>query len=232
MNYEEISEIIKTAIRNYYAEENKFGDKIGVSEAIRCLRMSYFYRTNEKVLREAEDYIVALYGSAIHEKLASILTKYGRSDIKWEFEVKLEDDLLSGKADAIMTINDAKYVLEFKTASEPIKKPFSTHILQVNAYLVMLSRASNADMGYLIYIPRKNAPIRTYTIRKDIGSYELVRYRAEILRDSLIRNEPPPAEFTDNCWFCIWNELCSKIEKEVKYGKQSVSQGALFRKYD
>lgn len=220
MNYTDVRDIIYQAIRNHFNRDRIYDGKIGVTSAIACLRKSLFrYYIGEDVITD-ENWGNIITGQAIHEFIQKLLSNIQNDNISFDFEVRVEDDLLVGYIDAIMTINGKKYLLEFKSARDMPTKPFSIHIQQLNTYLYLADKTIHPEMGFIVYLPKTAPTLRVYRVTRNPEMYHYVVRRAEILKRCIENQEIPPAEYTDSCWFCTYAKVCRAYNKGDLDAKQ------------
>ena len=98
--------------------------------------------------------------------------------------------------------------IELKTVSRVPEKPYQKHVEQLNLYL----HALGYSHGYLIYISRANARIKSFRIdySESLAEYSLKKAKAiakaiELKDPSLI---PPKFINNDLCFFCQYRIIC------------------------
>jgi len=210
MNYKDLLDVIRNALLDSLGEYEFKENMVSVNEAIQCLRKSYYIRKLNIKPKYVEDHLNLIIGKAVHEFIQDRLERYSDSDIDFEFEVEVTDDILIGHIDAIMTYDGTDYVLEFKTVKNTPNKPLPTHFLQLNAYLNMYRSKRKANYGYVIYIPKHKGSIRAFSIKLNPDAYAHVKIRAERLYESLQNGRLPPADINNSCWFCEYYKYCSE----------------------
>ena len=120
--------LVDDAVIKYHeSNRREYSEKIHVTEVTGCLRRAYFHRTVN--LPPDANYFTFM-GTAIHDALLSFIAE--------ETEVKVENDILIGYADAIIEINGERYVFELKTVRRLPSRPYPSHVEQVNAYMNIL----------------------------------------------------------------------------------------------
>jgi len=145
-----------------------------------------------------------MMGTLIHELIQSELIKHGYEAEKF-VTIELSDNLqLNGHVDLVSD----ETAIELKTVSRVPEKPYQKHVEQLNLYL----HALGYSHGYLIYISRANARIKSFRIdySESLAEYSLKKAKAiakaiELKDPSLI---PPKFINNDLCFFCQYRIIC------------------------
>ena len=212
VDYSTISNIILNAISKSFDDKKSNHKKISVTEAIQCLRKSYFRRKIPHRIPET-NMMHMMVGRAVHEYLQKCFSEFNDAEI--EFEVRVEDDLISGYVDAVLKIDNEEYLLEFKTVKDVPNKPQSLHRLQLNTYLALYSSPFKSNCGFVVYIPKTSKPMRIYSVKLNLDDFAYVRRRAEILAEALHKEIIPHAEMSSSCYFCEFHEICRDLEGDT-----------------
>jgi CRISPR-associated protein Cas4 len=179
-------------------------DEITVSEAASpCLRKSYYQRIRVAAPTPIE--FLKIIGNDIHLKLQDVLRNEGYQ-IEVGLSVKIGDFKLIGRVDALKDDGENPHLIEFKTVQEIPREPHESHVLQVQAYLLM----TGLEKGYLVYLARKDGRVKVFKVVKDKKALKKVVERAYILYNALKEKVPPPPEkgpWCNNCQFAL---TCSK----------------------
>lgn len=212
----EIEDYILEAIEEEYRSSVKeFGEYISVTEAIQCLRKSYY---NRKYPYEVPGWATsAIIGKYIHQLVEKRIREKFRDYIV-ECEKTFTDKILCGTVDILLRDpnSTASIVIDLKTTSKIPTEPYYNHVLQVNAYLHL----ADADVGYIVYIDKRftklNANtklIKAFKVRfynncfdrwqyRDYSLYQYVQRRAKVLKRCLEYDEVPDREWTESCATC------------------------------
>ncbi len=175
-------------------------DAIHVSEAVQCLRRSYWDRMKPAVTRDINAVLMAI-GSGLHRVLQEVLESDG-----WIAEYRVERSIknlfrLVGHIDLYHPEHGA--VVEIKTVSAIPERPYPQHVMQLNAYLAMV----RARRGFLVYVAR-DGRIEVFRHSFDPDYYRSVIKRAFLLWTSLRRREPPKPERGPLCEYCPYKLHC------------------------
>jgi len=177
-------------------------DEIAVAEvASPCLRRSYFSRT--RVAPPSPIEFLKTVGSEVHLKLAEVLRAEG-CEVEVSVGLQLGGFKLCGRVDALCREKDGEVVIEFKTVSELPEQPYESHLLQVQAYLLMLK----LERGYLVYLSRTTGRVRVFRVLRNGRALKQLVERAKQLHEALVRSSPPPPERGPWCRDCPFTVLC------------------------
>jgi len=191
-----VMKLIDDAVIKYHEEnQREFGEKIHVTEACGCLRYAYFRRTVK--LKPEPNYYIFM-GIAIHDSILKYISD--------QTEVHVENDVLTGYADAIIEINGEKYVLELKTVVRLPNKPYKTHVEQLNCYLNMLG----VEKGIIVYIQRSDGRKAVFVVNRDPDLFTVTLDKARYLRKCLDEGKPPAIKDETFCFRCPYRKICEE----------------------
>jgi len=179
-------------------------DEIMVTEAAApCLRRSYYNRVRGSLPTPSE--FLKSIGNDIHLKLQEVLRNEG-CDTEVSVNIELDGFRLRGRIDALCNERGEDVILEFKTANEIPEKPYDSHVMQIQAYLLMLKLRK----GYLIYLSRTNGRVKVFRIERDNKAVKRLVERARQLYNSLKDLKPPAAEKGPWCSDCPFSHICKR----------------------
>jgi len=179
-------------------------DEIMVTEAATpCLRRSYYARVRGSLPTPSE--FLKSIGNDIHLKLQEVLRNEG-CDTEVSVNIELDGFRLRGRIDALCNERGEDVILEFKTANEIPEKPYDSHVMQIQAYLLMLKLRK----GYLIYLSRTNGRVKVFRIERDNKAVKRLVERARQLYKALTDLKPPAAEKGPWCSDCPFLHICNR----------------------
>jgi len=216
--------MIKEHIENFYRNkfENKGKQIFYVTDAGKCPRQIYFslkgYPRKEpdpRLLRIFE------HGDHTHMRIMSVLFSLG---LVKACEVEIpKNDLLHGRADAIISIDGIPYVVEIKSVNAFKFKneiPEPDHIKQLQLYLHFFK----IKEGILLYENKDTQELKEFIIKYDEETVkELLKFFSELkknVEESRVPDIPPNIE-DRRCQFCPYLEVCEKIEEEKRKSEKS-----------
>ena len=209
MGYREFRTVIKNAIESvgkqldYKIDTEDIG-KIHLSEVTKCLRRSYYDRT-DPIEAEKTRFSDLLGGMFRQLDYGSTPDTY---DLPGDEQLKLE-----GQSD--MIADDV--VMIFRSVSEFPEDPFAKDILYLNACLWIYDKID----GILVYIDG-NGNEASFSLTKDKKMFEEVVRRVRVLNDLVKSKKAPILEPSTECLTCQYYERC--YTKKKKNEKDLVQQ--------
>jgi CRISPR-associated protein Cas4 len=177
-------------------------DEITVTEvASPCLRKSYYLRTRSSPPSPAE--FLKMLGNEVHLKLAEVLESEG-CDVEVSVGLQLGGFKLRGRVDALCPEKDGEVVIEFKSVNELPAEPYQSHLLQLQAYLLMLK----LELGYLVYLSRASGRVKVFKVGRDGRALKQLVERARQYHKALAEQRPPPPERGPWCSGCPYTLSC------------------------
>ena len=196
-------QLIKNAIDSISKDiEPKVADPkdnktIYLHEVVRCLRRSYYDRT------EPEDPQRTSFSNLMSGLLQKM--EYGGS----EKEFEIEEIKLKGRAD--MIVDDAIFI--FRSSDQLPEVPFSSDVLYLNACMWVFNKIE----GIIVYIT-PDGKEGSYSLTKDKKMFEEVVRRVRVLNDLLNEKKVPILEPSQECSACQYYERCfikQKMGKQI-----------------
>ena len=194
-------QLIKNAIESISkdtvpkVDDPKDDKTIHLHEVVRCLRRSYFDRTDP----------IDVQKTSFSNMMSGLLQKMKYGGGEGEFSV--EEIKLKGRAD--MIVDDAMFI--FRSASELPEIPFSSDILYLNACLWIFNKIE----GVIVYIA-PDGKEGSFSVSKDKKMFEEIIRRVRVLHDLLGEKKLPILEPSNECSSCQYYEKC--------YIKQKIGQ--------
>lgn len=167
-------------------------DVVHLHEVTRCLRRSYFDRT-EPLKEERRGF---------NELMAGLLQKLGHETEPGEF--KIDGIKLRGRAE--MIIDDA--VMLFRSAGGPIDNPKAEDLLFLNACLWIFEKMD----GIIVYVTG-NRQESSFSLTKNKKMFEEVIRRVRVFNDLLKEKKVPILEPSEDCTACQYYQRCFVREK-------------------
>lgn len=196
-------QLIKNAIESIGRDiEPKIDPKdnktIYIHEVVRCLRRSYYDRTEPIELKRTN----------FNNLMTGLLQKmeYGGKD----GEYSIDDITLKGKAD--MIVDDA--IIIFRSTLLTPASPFSLDLLYLNACMWIFKK----DEGIVVYLT-PDGKEESFSLSKENKMFEELVRRVRVLTDLLEEKKVPILEPSIECSSCQYYGRCfveQKIGKEIK----------------
>ncbi len=196
-------QLIKNAIESIGRDiEPKIDPKdnktIYIHEVVRCLRRSYYDRTEP----------IELTRTNFNNLMTGLLQKmeYGGKD----GEYSIDDITLKGKAD--MVVDDA--IIIFRSTLLTPESPFSLDLLYLNACMWIFKKVE----GIVVYLT-PDGKEESFSLSKENKMFEELVRRVRVLTDLLEEKKVPILEPSIECSSCQYYERCfvkQKIGKDIK----------------
>src|SRR6056297_609162 len=220
--------MLKELINQHYADkaEQRDKDHFYVSDAGKCPRKIYFkFKDYPKEKPDGRAMRIFDYGDYTHLRLSSVLTSMGIVR-GLEVDIPPQEDV-GGRADAIVSVDNELYVVDFKTISHfsfsKLNEPKSDHVKQVELYMHYF----DIDKGVLLYEDKNNQAIKEFVLKYDEDIVQEVLDKFERLKDYIEKEEVPPIpeDIEDwRCKYCDFQNACKKVENS-KMDTSSEEQG-------
>lgn len=160
---------------------------IHLREVVRCLRRSYFDRTDSK--EEVR--------TGFNDLLGGLLQKMHYGSEPSDFEI--DEIKLRGQAD--MIVDDA--IILFRSASEIPENPFASDALFLNACMWIFNKVD----GVIVYFTGDRKEV-SFSLTKNKNMFEETVRRVRVLNDLLKEKKVPILEPSHECSTCQYYERC------------------------
>lgn len=208
-----------------------------VSSLYKCGRIFYYDSTNRLYEKFSnETLMIFQFGHASHALIQEILCRAGLipsfsadpSGLDGKSEYLIEVPLINkkhkikGSCDAIVDIDGARRILEFKTCGSStfrmLSGPLPQHVVQCMVYMWL---SGLRDYGIILYLNKDNQHMKEYrvTYRQDIIDRVLQKFALVTQARELLQIEKIPNEFIDkDCRDsitaeCVYSRRCKKMLK-------------------
>ena len=168
---------------------------INLLEVVRCLRRSYYDRTDSKEIERR----------GFNDLLSGLLRKLEYGSEPKEFSI--DDIKLRGHADMLVDDN----VILFRPSQSIPESPHPEDLLYLNACLWIYDKTD----GMIIYITNKKDEF-TFSLTRDKKMFEEVIRRVRVLSDLLQEQKTPILEPSQNCLDCQYYQRCFISKKNSK----------------
>ncbi|NQU82424.1 MAG: Dna2/Cas4 domain-containing protein [Parcubacteria group bacterium] len=206
--------MLKELIDNYYSEnqrEDKIPTKFYISDAGKCPRQ-LFFKFKQAPKEKLDPRIMRIFeaGEILHNYIYSI---FYQLKIGAVFEVNIpEQELVSGRTDAILCIDGENYVLDIKTINtmqfKYLKAPKPENIWQLQLYMHFF----DIKKGVLLYLDKDRQELKEFTISYDekvadtlLDAFKATKSRIE---SDLVPQALPDYPKSWQCKYCAYREIC------------------------
>ncbi|MBC7074153.1 PD-(D/E)XK nuclease family protein [Candidatus Parcubacteria bacterium] len=220
-----LSEIINQYYRDKEKEKKeKERVQFYISEVGKCPR-AIFFKFKKAPAQELEPEKLRIFdhGDFVHQVTLRPLVSLGL--IK-AIEIPIPPhEIISGRADAILSINGEPYVLDVKSISgrlnfKKLEKPYPEHFWQVQLYLHFF----RIKKGILLYVNKDTQELKDFLFPYDPEvAQQLIEWFLK-LKSKIEKNVTPPrlVDYPKNwqCESCQYRHICDLIgEKEINWAQ-------------
>lgn len=219
--------MLKELIDQFYLDrerEKKQKDRIQffISEVGKCPRAIFFkFKKVPTEEIEPERLRVFDHGDLLHKMVLNPLESLG---LVRASEIPIPPQkIISGRADAIISINGEEYVLDIKSISgrlnfSKMEKPMQEHVWQVQLYMHFFQKKK----GILLYINKDTQEIKEFIFDYDEKLAKELLDWFEKIKEKIEKNLVPIrlVDWPDNwqCQSCQFKEICKIAgEKEISW---------------
>jgi CRISPR-associated protein Cas4 len=206
--------MLKEHIDNFYLSQQteKERSHFYISEAGKCARAIYFtWKKLPKKAKEARILRIMDHGDYTHMRIMSVLFSLGLVKAT-EITIPAQE-IIHGRADAIVNINDEPWVVEIKSINsygfQKLERPKKEHVCQIQLYLHYFK----IKKGVLIYENKDNQDLREFEVEYDEKFAKALVEDFHILKHMIDNNIIPPVPNDMEEWecnYCDYSEECKK----------------------
>jgi CRISPR/Cas system-associated exonuclease Cas4 (RecB family) len=205
--------MLKELIDQFYLEnqKNKEQTRFYITDAGKCPRAVFFKFKNAP--REAmEPRILRIFehGENIHRSIFNILYRL-RIGCVTEIPIPSQE-IISGRADAILCMNNENYVLDIKSINSMIFKrmqgPKEENVYQIQLYMHYF----NIKKGILLYVDKDQQELKEFFLDYDEALCKSLLDKFYSLKEQVEKNIVPArlADYPRNwqCSYCQFKDVC------------------------
>ena len=207
--------MIKERIDEFYTSKQDDKDRqyFYISEAGKCARAIYFtWKKLPKKAKDARFLRIMDHGDYTHMRIMSVLFSLG---LVKATEITIpSQEIIHGRADAIVNIDEKPYVVELKSINsygfKKLEAPKKEHICQLQLYLHYFK----IPQGVLVYENKDNQDLKEFKLEYDEKFAKQLVEDFHILKHMIENNIVPPKSTNLEGWEC---EYCDYAEECKKY---------------
>lgn len=205
--------MLKELIDQFYLEnqKNKEQTRFYITDAGKCSRAVFFrFKNAPREPVEARIMRIFEHGENIHRNIFNILYRL-RLGVTTEIPIPSQE-IISGRADAILCVNNENYVLDIKSMNSMIFRnlvqPKEENIYQIQLYLHYF----NIKKGILLYIDKDQQDIKEFFVEYDEALAKSLLDKFYGLKDLIEQNKIPERlqDYPRNwqCNYCQFKDIC------------------------
>jgi CRISPR/Cas system-associated exonuclease Cas4 (RecB family) len=216
--------MLKELIDQFYLEnqKNKEQTRFYITDAGKCPRAVFFkFKNVPKAPMDARIMRIFEHGENIHRSIFNVLYRL-RLGVTTEIPIPSQE-IISGRADAILCVGNENYVLDIKSMNSMIFRnlaaPKEENVYQIQLYLHYF----NIKKGILLYIDKDQQAMKEFFVDYDETLCKSLLDKFYALKDQIEKNVLPArlADYPRNwqCNYCQFKDTC-RAENGDTYNNQ------------
>lgn len=212
--------MLKELIDQFYLDNQKDKEqtRFYITDAGKCPRAVFFkFKNVPKAPMDARIMRIFEHGENIHRSIFNILYRL-RLGVVTEVPIPSQE-IISGRADAILCIGNENYVLDIKSINSMIFKnmsePKEENVYQIQLYLHYF----NIKKGILLYIDKDRQEMKEFFIDYDEVLCKSLLNKFHALKDQVEQGIVPVrlADYPRNwqCSYCQFKDVCKLVNGET-----------------
>ena len=212
--------MLKELIDQFYLDnqKNKEQTRFYITDAGKCPRAVFFkFKNAPREPMDARIMRIFEHGENIHRSIFNILYRL-RLGVVTEVPIPSQE-IISGRADAILCIGNENYVLDIKSMNSMIFKnmtaPKEENVYQIQLYLHYF----NIKKGILLYIDKDRQEMKEFFVDYDETLCDSLLSKFADLKDQVEKNVLPArlADYPRNwqCNYCSFKDICKTADGDV-----------------
>lgn len=210
--------MLKELIDKFYLnqQENRIQERFYITDAGKCNR-AIFFKFKNAPRKKIDPRLLRIYdhGDQLHRNIFSILYRL-KIGVATEVTIPAQE-IISGRADAILTINSENYVLDIKSINSSIFKTLTTpkeeNYYQIQLYLYFFQ----IKKGIILYIDKDQQEIKEFIIEYNPEICQRLLDNFKILQEKISSNIVPSVldNYPSNwqCNYCQFREICDLADR-------------------
>ncbi len=215
--------MLKELIDEFYEEQqkNKEQTKFYITDAGKCPRAVFFkFKNAPREPMDARILRIFEHGEHIHRNIFNVLYRL-RIGVTTEISIP-QQEIISGRADAILCINNENYVLDIKSMNSMIfrnlAQPKEENVYQIQLYLHYF----DIKKGILLYIDKDQQNIKEFVVDYDAELVKSLLDKFYSLK-AKVEEDIVPERMQDypknwQCQYCQFKDVCKMANgQEMKW---------------
>ena len=217
--------MLKELIDQFYSDNHKDRDQTHfyITDAGRCNR-SIFFKFKNAPRKEIDPRLLRLFdhGDYIQMQILNSLFSVG---VVRSSEIRIPpQEIISGRADAIVTLDNELYVVDFKSMNSMIFKnltePKEENVNQIQLYLHYFK----IPKGILLYVNKDTSELKEFVVEYDKLRAKHLLEDLKKLKKKIEADKIPErlSDFPNNwqCRYCAFKEICKTAgQKELSWSQ-------------
>jgi CRISPR/Cas system-associated exonuclease Cas4 (RecB family) len=212
--------MLKELIDQFYLDnqKNREQTRFYITDAGKCPRAVFFkFKNAVKAPMDARLLRIFEHGENIHRSIFNVLYRL-RIGVVTEIPIP-QQEIISGRADAILCVGNENYVLDIKSMNSMIFRklvePKEENIYQIQLYMHYFG----IKKGILLYVDKDRQEMKEFTVDYDEALCKSLLDKFYALKDQ-VENNVVPSRLEDypknwQCTYCQFKEICKMAKGET-----------------
>jgi CRISPR/Cas system-associated exonuclease Cas4 (RecB family) len=212
--------MLKELIDQFYLDnqKNREQTRFYITDAGKCPRAVFFkFKNVAKTPMDARILRIFEHGENIHRSIFNVLYRL-RIGVVTEIAIP-QQEIISGRADAILCVGNENYVLDIKSMNSMIFRklvePKEENVYQIQLYLHYF----NIKKGILLYVDKDRQEMKEFTVDYDEVLCKSLLDKFYALKDKVEKNVVPSRleDYPKNwqCNYCQFKDICKMAKEDV-----------------
>lgn len=221
--------MLKELIDQFYLDnqKNKEQTKFYITDTGKCPRSVFFkFKNAPKAPMDARILRIFERGENIHRSIFNILYRL-RLGVVTEIPIPSQE-IISGRADAILCVDNENYVLDIKSINSTVFRnmsaPKEENVYQIQLYLHFF----NIKKGILLYIDKDQQEMKEFFVDYDEALCKSLLDKFYALKEQVEKNILPVrlADYPRNwqCSYCLFKDVCKMADNWEDFKKKIEEQ--------
>lgn len=217
--------MLKELIDQFYLDQQREKAQIRfyITDAGKCGR-SVFFKFKNAPRKKMDPRILRIFdhGEQLHRNIFSILYRL-KIGVTTEVSIPAQE-IISGRVDAILSINNENYILDIKSINSSIFRgltgPKEENLYQIQLYLHFFK----IKKGILLYIDKDKQEFKEFIVEYDSNLCQGLLEKFKELQKKINSDTVPPvlSDYPKNwqCDYCQFREVCDATgQKEINWSE-------------
>lgn len=212
--------MLKELIDEFYLEnqKNREQTRFYITDAGKCPRAVFFkFKSAPREAIEPRLMRIFEHGEHIHRNIFNILY---RLKIGCTTEIKIPDqEIVSGRADAILCMDNENYVLDIKSINSmlfrKLEEPKEENIFQVQLYMHFFG----IKKAILLYVDKDQQNLKEFSVDYDEKLCRDLMDKFYALKEKIEKDVVPErlSDYPKNwqCQYCQYKDVCKNTENKL-----------------
>jgi CRISPR/Cas system-associated exonuclease Cas4 (RecB family) len=205
--------MLKDLIDQFFLDKDKDREQqhFYITDAGKCERAIFFkFKNVPREKMTAEILRMLDHGDYVQMHILNCLFALG---IVRSSEIRIPpQEIISGRADAIVTIDNELYVVDFKSMNgykfKALEAPLEDNVNQIQLYMHYFC----IPRGILLYVDKNTLALKEFLVNYDRSLAESLLAALGNLKEKIDSNKVPPrlSDYPGNaqCKYCVFGDIC------------------------